>query len=328
MRPQGIAPRDRDVTDPAVRDRLLALIADSLGSQDDQRLVLKGGTLLRLCAFDHYRYSEDLDFTWIGGRRGFNRLFKTATGDLQAAGSQYGLRVAVERCRVTIDHRDSVAGQRREIQIDVDFHQRRYRRGLPPTARWTIRDRYGQLPPGGTIVGYTAEAVAAAKIACVGSRRMARDLYDLKRLIDAETVDMGAAWDIYLQQWKLNEESMQRGNPRENALQWRPQKHPYYLKGDMLSAKSAQAGKWARDMPKLLEGDEGPGGEMKFNDAFDAVAEWVSGRHARYVDEYDGNPHADAADYQRLISQYAGLRAARRRGFSRGRGRGQQTTRH
>ena len=42
----------------------------------------------------------------------------------------------------------------------------------------------------------------------------------------------------------------------------------------------------------------------------------------------NGNPHADAAAYQRLISQYAGLRAARRRGFSRGRGRGQQTTRH
>lgn len=84
------------MTDPAIRDRLLALIADSLGSQDDQRLVLKGGTLLRLCAFDHYRYSEDLDFTWIGGRRGFNRLFKTTTGSLQAAGSQHGLRVAVE----------------------------------------------------------------------------------------------------------------------------------------------------------------------------------------------------------------------------------------
>lgn len=47
----------------AVRDRLLALIADRLGKEEDGRLVLKGGTLLRLCAFEHCRHSEDLDFS-------------------------------------------------------------------------------------------------------------------------------------------------------------------------------------------------------------------------------------------------------------------------
>ena len=45
--------------DLAARDRLLALIADRLGKEEDGRLVLKGGTLLRLCAFEHCQHSED-----------------------------------------------------------------------------------------------------------------------------------------------------------------------------------------------------------------------------------------------------------------------------
>ena len=316
VRPLGAAPRNRDVTetgDLVVRDRLLALIVDRLGKEENSRLVLKGGTLLRLCAFEHYRYSEDLDFVWLGGRRGFNRLFKAAARDLRAASAQHGLRVDVDRRRVEISYRDGDTGRHSPIQVDVDFHRRRDQRGLPPTVRWPIRDKYGQLLPGGSIVGHTTESIASAKIVCVGARRTARDLYDLKQLIDAENVDMGAAWDIYLQQWNLNEQTMRQGNPRENVLLWRPQKHPYYLKGDLLSARSVQADKWAQDMPKLLKGDQGPGGEMRFDEAFDTVAEWVSEHHARYVEEYDGDPSADADDYQKIVSQYKERRAAARK---------------
>ena len=316
VRPLGAAPRNRDVTEAsnlAIRDRLLALIVDRLGKTEDSRLILKGGTLLRLCAFEHYRYSEDLDFSWLGGRRGFNRLFKAAAGDLRAAGSQHELQVDVDRSRVVIGHYDGDEGWHSQIQVDVDFRRRKHRRGLPPTVRWPIRDRYGQLPPGGFIVGHTVESIASTKIVCVGARRTARDLYDLKQLIDAESVDMSAAWGIYLQQWKLNEKRTRQGNPRENVLLWRPQKHPYYLKGDLLSSRSVQADKWAQDMPKLLEGDQGPGGKMRFDDAFDTVAEWVSEHHARYVEEYDGDPHADADDYQQIVSQYKERRAAARK---------------
>lgn len=33
-------------------------------------LVFKGGTALRMCYFDDYRYSADLDFSLIGGLTG------------------------------------------------------------------------------------------------------------------------------------------------------------------------------------------------------------------------------------------------------------------
>ena len=51
---------------------------------------------------------------------------------------------------------------------------------------------------------------------------------------------------------------------------------------------------------------------MRFDDAFDTVAEWLSEHHARYLEKYDGDPRADADDYQQIVSQYKERRAAAR----------------
>jgi Nucleotidyl transferase AbiEii toxin, Type IV TA system len=47
------------------RDYILANVCADIGAIADARLVFKGGTLLRLCYFDDYRYSADLDFSAI-----------------------------------------------------------------------------------------------------------------------------------------------------------------------------------------------------------------------------------------------------------------------
>lgn len=49
------------------RDYVLANVCSDIGAVGDPRLVFKGGTLLRLCYFDEYRYSADLDFSAIDG---------------------------------------------------------------------------------------------------------------------------------------------------------------------------------------------------------------------------------------------------------------------
>jgi hypothetical protein len=49
------------------RDYVLAHLCTDIGAIGDARLVLKGGTLLRLCYFADYRYSADLDFSAING---------------------------------------------------------------------------------------------------------------------------------------------------------------------------------------------------------------------------------------------------------------------
>jgi len=54
---------------PAVeRDYVLAHALAAISEQDRQaRIVFKGGTALRLCHFEDYRYSADLDFSLIDG---------------------------------------------------------------------------------------------------------------------------------------------------------------------------------------------------------------------------------------------------------------------
>jgi len=48
------------------RDYVLAHIMAALGAMDDSHgLVIKGGTALRLCYFEDYRYSADLDFSLV-----------------------------------------------------------------------------------------------------------------------------------------------------------------------------------------------------------------------------------------------------------------------
>lgn len=49
------------------RDYILANVCADIGAMADPRLVFKGGTLLRLCYFDEYRYSADLDFSAVDG---------------------------------------------------------------------------------------------------------------------------------------------------------------------------------------------------------------------------------------------------------------------
>lgn len=48
-------------------DYVLSQLRADIGASAELRLVLKGGALLRLCYFDPYRCSADLDFSAIDG---------------------------------------------------------------------------------------------------------------------------------------------------------------------------------------------------------------------------------------------------------------------
>ena len=50
------------------RDYVLAHALTAIFRNDTQgKVVFKGGTALRLCHFDEYRYSADLDFSLVDG---------------------------------------------------------------------------------------------------------------------------------------------------------------------------------------------------------------------------------------------------------------------
>jgi predicted nucleotidyltransferase component of viral defense system len=178
------------------RDYVLANVCADIGDLANARLVFKGGTLLRLCYFDDYRYSADLDFSAIDG---------LTTGD---AGVVVG--TAVDACRTRIEapmlevsatdggtmwisYIGPLGSKPRRIKLDisddelVEGHHR-----LPILARWS------DLPEDGAIEGYALDEVGAEKLRCIAERLQCRDLFDLHELLDGQHVDAMEAWHLYL----------------------------------------------------------------------------------------------------------------------------------
>ena len=58
-------------------------VVAALAEAGDDRLVFKGGTLLRVCVFEDYRWSEDLDFDWAGSPQQLRALVDAAAGVTQ-----------------------------------------------------------------------------------------------------------------------------------------------------------------------------------------------------------------------------------------------------
>ena len=62
------AERDGVPAQTVERDYVLAhIIAGFASLEENHGVVFKGGTALRLCHFENYRYSADLDFSMIEG---------------------------------------------------------------------------------------------------------------------------------------------------------------------------------------------------------------------------------------------------------------------
>ena len=74
---------------PVERDYILAQLVAEIGAAGNERLVFKGGTLLRLCYFADYRYSADLDFS--------------ATNGLTAAEALSIVGTAIAACRARLE---------------------------------------------------------------------------------------------------------------------------------------------------------------------------------------------------------------------------------
>ena len=48
------------------RDKALSALVYALAMLDRWDIIFKGGTMLRMCVFSDYRFSEDIDVTYIG----------------------------------------------------------------------------------------------------------------------------------------------------------------------------------------------------------------------------------------------------------------------
>ena len=180
------------------KDYLLGWLLAGIGEHPATRdtWVFKGGTCLKKCFFETYRFSEDLDFTltdpahldeaflrklfqevgdWVYDQTGIvlppeARKFEVYTnprGGTSAEG-RVGYRGPLAR-----------AGDAPRIKLDLTDHERL----VLPIDRRSVHHPYSDLPQQGIHVStYCFEEVFAEKVRALAERLRPRDLYDVVHL--------------------------------------------------------------------------------------------------------------------------------------------------
>ena len=166
--------------------------------------VFKGGTCLKKCFFETYRFSEDLDFTLQDAAHLDEAFLKAAFAEISAwIYDACGLQFPAEMqdfefltnprgnttCQGKVSYRGplaSTSGGLRglpRIKLDLTADERIV---LPP-ARATIFHPYSDAPADGiSVLAYTYEETFGEKVRALAERTRPRDLYDVINLFRNE----------------------------------------------------------------------------------------------------------------------------------------------
>ncbi|NCO53251.1 MAG: WYL domain-containing protein, partial [Deltaproteobacteria bacterium] len=165
-------------------------------SELSQSWIFKGGTCLKKCYFETYRFSEDLDFT-VSNSDHLNEelLIGAFTEIAEWVYEQAGIEIPVDRIRFKVYKnprgRTSVEGR-------IPYRGPMQRRGDPASikldlaedeilvlepVRREVHHPYSDRPDQGIhIQSYCYEEVFAEKVRALGERERPRDLYDVVHL--------------------------------------------------------------------------------------------------------------------------------------------------
>ncbi len=176
------------------KDYVLGWLLSGIGTHPElaRTWVFKGGTCLKKCYVETYRFSEDLDFTVIeGGPLAPDDLVPVLVemldGVEQASGIDLSAREPVVRIRP--DSRSAegkiyyrgprgAPGETR-VKLDLTYDEV----VVEPTVEQPIAHAYPDaLPAPGTVRCYSFAEVFAEKLRALGQRTRPRDLYDVVNL--------------------------------------------------------------------------------------------------------------------------------------------------
>jgi predicted nucleotidyltransferase component of viral defense system len=162
-----------------------------------EKWVFKGGTCLKKCYFETYRFSEDLDFTVIEESQLNVDSLTSVFRDISVwIYEKAGITLPLDKIRFEVfrNNRDRMAGEGRisyrgpiapaardlpRIKLDLTTDEALI---LPPINRLVLHP-YSDAPEHGIVARcYTYEEVFAEKVRALAERARPRDLYDVINL--------------------------------------------------------------------------------------------------------------------------------------------------
>ena len=181
--------------DVVEKDYVLGWVLAGVGSEPVLRdgWVFKGGTCLKKCYLETFRFSEDLDFTVVeGGLIEEADVLSHLGRMLERIGQESGIDFAVREPRLRVRPNGSIEGRiyyrgprnapvPASVRLDLTRDEELAR---PPVIR-PIQHLYPDaLSEPGTVRCYSLEELYAEKIRAMGERGRPRDLYDIVFLLD------------------------------------------------------------------------------------------------------------------------------------------------
>ena len=181
--------------DVVEKDYVLGWVLAGIGTEPALRdgWVFKGGTCLKKCYLETFRFSEDLDFTVLeNGPIADADVLEHLDRMLERIGQESGIDFTVRERRLRVRPNGSLEGRiyyrgprnapgASSIRLDLTRDEQVAR---PPVMR-PIQHLYSdQLPEPGTVRCYSLEELYAEKIRAMGERGRPRDLYDIVFLLD------------------------------------------------------------------------------------------------------------------------------------------------
>lgn len=178
--------------DVVEKDYVLGWVLWGVGQDDVLRdaWVFKGGTCLKKCYIETYRFSEDLDFTVLpGGPLSAEDVLPALHRVLDRVGEESGVDFSVAEPRLkarpsgaegSIYYRGPRgAPTPARIKIDLTGTEAVVRPSVLRTIAHPFPDRF---PSDGVVRCYSLEEVFAEKVRAMGERGRPRDLYDIVNL--------------------------------------------------------------------------------------------------------------------------------------------------
>ncbi|MBI2995175.1 MAG: nucleotidyl transferase AbiEii/AbiGii toxin family protein [Candidatus Melainabacteria bacterium] len=154
--------------------------------------VFKGGTCLKKCYMETWRFSEDLDFTVLpNGVAEQKEIQKQINTILEQLQKESGIQFSIEKTKLeerpnqkSIEgsiYFQSLTGRSTPVRIKLDITQDEIV-VLEPIKRSIAHTYSDSLPLNSEVLCYTFQELFAEKIRAMGQRTRPRDLYDIANI--------------------------------------------------------------------------------------------------------------------------------------------------